>query len=164
MKEVVFKPVGVVHTEATSEVIKSRVPGVESMVEVFPEFEPALEGLETHSHIFVVGYFHELRPEQIGPLKVKPRALIRFGVKPEALPTVGVFSLDSPTCPNPIGLALVPLVKREGNMLHVTGLDFFDGTPVLDLKPYQESYRVDDYRLPEWPARLLKEAGSGRQA
>ena len=99
MKEVVLRPVGVVHTDATSEVIKSRVPGVESVVEVFPEFEPALEGLETHSHIFVLGYFHELRPEQIGPLKVKPRALLRFGVKPDDLPTVGVFSPTPPLAP-----------------------------------------------------------------
>jgi tRNA (adenine37-N6)-methyltransferase len=159
MKDLIFRPVGVVHTEATSEVIKSRVPRVESTVEIFPEFESALEGLETHSHIFVIGYFHELRPEQIGPLKVKPRALLRLGVKAEDLPTVGVFSLDSPTRPNPIGLALVPLIKREGNRLFVTGLDFFDGTPVLDIKPYQDSYRVVDYRLPEWPTRLLKEAG-----
>jgi|ERR1035438_2445117 tRNA-Thr(GGU) m(6)t(6)A37 methyltransferase TsaA len=163
MKEVIFKPVGVVHTKATSEAIKSRVPGIESVVEVFPDFEPALEGLETHSHIFVLGYFHELRPEQIGPLKVKPRALLRFGVKPEDLPTVGVFSLDSPTRPNPIGLALVPLNKREANMLHVTGLDFFDGTPVLDIKPYQDSYRVDDYKLPEWPARLLREGKKAKE-
>ncbi len=159
MKEVVFRPVGVVHTDASSESIKSRVAGIKSMVEVFPEFEPALEGLEAHSHIFVLAYFHELRPEQIGPLKVKPKALLRFGVKAEKLPTVGVFSLDSPTRPNPIGLALVPLEKREGRKLFVTGLDFFDGTPVLDIKPYQDSYRVDDYKMPEWPARLLREAG-----
>jgi tRNA (Thr-GGU) A37 N-methylase len=60
-------------------------------------------------------------------------------------------------------LALVPLNKREANMLHVTGLDFFDGTPVLDIKPYQDSYRVDDYKLPEWPARLLREGKKAKE-
>ncbi|MDD2789010.1 TrmO family methyltransferase, partial [Methanoculleus sp.] len=40
--------------------------------------------------------------------------------------------------PNPIALTLVKLVKIEGNILTVRGLEAFDGTPVLDIKPYSE--------------------------
>ena len=163
MTEAVFKPIGVVHTRATPDQIRNRVwpsypSGIESIVEVYPEFEAGLDGLEGFSHIFVLAYFHLLRPEQVGPLKVKPRGLLRDGLKLEELPTVGVFALDSPTRPNPIGLSLVPLISKRGNKLAVSGLDLFDGTPVLDIKPYQSTYRVEDYRLPEWHTRLLKKA------
>ncbi len=159
MTEVVWRPIGVVHTEATPDQIRDRAPGVESILEVYPEFEAALDGLEGFSHIFVLGYFHRLRPEQVGPLKVKPRGLLRDGLKLEELPTVGVFALDSPTRPNPMGLSLVPLIRREGNRLVVSQLDYFDGTPVLDIKPYQSSYRVEEYKLPDWHTKLLKKAG-----
>lgn len=159
MGEIVFRPVGVVHTKATSDGIRSRAPGVESTIEVYSEFEAGLDGLEGFSHIFVLGYFHQLRPEQVGPLKVKPRGLLIDGLKLEELPTVGVFALDSPTRPNPIGLSLVPLIRRERNKLVVSQLDYFDGTPVLDIKPYQSSYRVEEYKLPDWHTKLLKKAG-----
>jgi len=53
-------------------------------------------------------------------------------------PPQGVFSTRSPNRPNPIALTLVKLVKIEGNILTVRGLEAFDGTPVLDIKPYSE--------------------------
>ena len=48
----------------------------------------------------------------------------------------GVFASRSPFRPNGIGLTIVELLKVEGNVLHVKGLDAIDGTPVLDIKPY----------------------------
>jgi tRNA-Thr(GGU) m(6)t(6)A37 methyltransferase TsaA len=163
MIEVVFKPVGVVHTKATSDQVRNRAwplypHGIESTVEVYPEFEAGLDGLEGFSHIFVLGYLDRLRPEQVGPLRVKPRGLMRDGLKLEELPTIGVFALDSPTRPNPVSLSLVPLIRRRGNKLTVSGLDLFDGSPVLDIKPYQSTYRVEEYKLPEWHSELLKKA------
>ena len=47
----------------------------------------------------------------------------------------GVFSICSPMRPNPIGLSVVEVVAKEGNRLRVRGLDMFDGTPILDIKP-----------------------------
>lgn len=154
MKEATFRPIGVVHTQASADEIRRRVTGVESVVEVYPEFEPALKGLDGFSHIFILGYFNQLRPEQVGPLQVKPRALLRFGLKLDDLPTMGVFSLDSPTRPNPIGLSLVRLVRKRRNRLLVKGLDYYDGTPVLDIKPYQSSYRAEKFKLPAWRKKL----------
>ena len=107
----------------------------------------------------MLGYLHRLRPEQVGPLRVEPRGLLRDDLRLEELPTVGVFALDSPTRPNPIGLSLVQLIRRRGNKLTVSGLDYLDGTPVLDIKPYQSGYRVEDYKLPGWHTGLLKMAG-----
>jgi len=148
-----------VHTSASPDEIRSQKAGVESTVEIYPQFEPGLKGLDGFSHIFVLGYFHALRPEQIGPLQVKPKRLVRYGLKLDELPTVGVFALDSPTRPNAIGLSLVRLISRERNRLRVSGLDFFDGTPVLDVKPYEEGYRSEAFDVPEWHSRLRKLAG-----
>jgi tRNA (adenine37-N6)-methyltransferase len=152
--EIRLKPVGIVHTESSDDEIRSRISCAESIIEIYHEFETALDGLQGFSHIFVIGYFHRLKPKQVGPLKVKPRGLLKFGFKLEDLPLLGVFALDSPTRPNPIGLSLVPLKRREGRNLVVSDLDYFEGTPVLDIKPYQLSYRTDNSSLPDWYTRL----------
>lgn len=157
--EVVFRPVGVVRTEASDDEIRERSRELEATIEVFPEFQEGLDGLEGFSHIFVLSFLNRLKPEQIGPLKVRPRRLLRKGFKFEELPLVGVFALDSPTRPNPIGLTLVRLLRREGGKLMVLGLDCFDGTPVLDIKPYRDDYRADQYELAEWYRRLRAKAG-----
>jgi tRNA (adenine37-N6)-methyltransferase len=160
LQDITLAPIGIVHTKASDEEIRSRRQGLESTVEIYSEYEDALDGLEGLSHIFVIGYFHRLRPEQIGPLKVKPKGLLRYGLKIEDLPLIGVLALDSPTRPNPIGLSLVRLKKIERKRsLVVTDLDYFDGTPVLDVKPYQRSYIAEEYTLPEWHVKLLEKAG-----
>lgn len=79
--------------------------------------------------------------------------------KLEELPFLGVFALDSPTRPNPIGLTLVRLVKREGSRLVVQDLDFFDGTPILDIKGYRPQYRTAKYTIPDWFRALADEKG-----
>jgi len=159
MKEIELKPIGEVHTRATEDEIRSGRGREEAIVEVFEEFRDALDGLDGFSHLFVVSFFHLLKPEQIGPLRVRPRGLLSQGLSLEELPTRGVFALDSPTRPNPIGLSLVRLVRVEGSNLYVVGLDLFDGTPVLDIKPYQPQYRTEDYGLPDWYKQLHKRAG-----
>ena len=160
IQEFKFHPIGTVHTKASDDDVRNRVQGIESVVEIYPAFEDALEGLDGFSHIFVIAYFHRLRPEQIGHLKVKPRGLLRFGFSLDELPLVGVFALDSPTRPNPIGLCLVRLLRiKEKRNLVVSGLEYFDGTPVLDIKPYQTGYRAENYTLPQWHTKLLEKAG-----
>jgi tRNA-Thr(GGU) m(6)t(6)A37 methyltransferase TsaA len=154
-----FKPVGVVRTKATDAQVREREGGVAGELEIYPEFEEALDGIDGYSHLFVICHFHKLRPEQIGPLKVKPKGLVRKGFKLEELPLLGVFALDSPTRPNPIGLTLVQFIKRQGRRLYVKGLDYFDGTPILDIKGYQPQYAVDEYALPDWCRELMDERG-----
>ncbi|MEM0075865.1 MAG: tRNA (N6-threonylcarbamoyladenosine(37)-N6)-methyltransferase TrmO [Nitrososphaerota archaeon] len=159
MEEIKLKPIGIVRSGATPEQVKEGKYAGESIIEIYPEFEQGLEGLQGFSHIFVLAYFNMLRPEQIGPLKVKPRGLLRYGLTLEELPTIGVFALDSPTRPNPIALSLVHLIKITQNRLRVANLDLFDGTPVLDIKPYQASYHLDSYNIPAWHKRLIERAG-----
>src|SRR3989304_3164297 len=125
--EIKFQPVGIVRTNATETQVREREGGCEGELEFYPEFEPAMEGLDGYSHLFLIFYFHKLRPEQIGPMQVKPKRLGQRGFTPGELPTLGVFALDSPSRPNPIGLTLVRLLKKEGRRLFVKGLDAFDG-------------------------------------
>ena len=158
-REVAFRPVGVVRTEASDDEVRERSRELEATIEIFPEFQEALEGLDGFSHIFVLSFLNRLKPEQIGPLKVRPRRLVRKGFKLEELPLVGVFALDSPTRPNPIGLSLVKFLRRQGGKLIVLGLDCFDGTPVLDIKPYRDDYRANEYELAGWYRKLRDKVG-----
>ena len=155
---ITFRPIGVIHSKASEAEVKEKGDR-EGEIEIYPEFAAGLDGIDGYSHLFVLVYFDRLRPEQIGPLKVKPRGLVRRGFKLEDLPELGVFALDSPTRPNPIGLTLVRVIKREENRIFVQGLDFFDGTPILDIKGYRPQYRVDEYTLPEWFRKLADEKG-----
>ena len=158
-REVAFRPVGVVRTAASDDEVRERSRELEATIEIFPEFQEALEGLDGFSHIFVLSFLNRLKPEQIGPLKVRPRRLVGKVFKLEELPLVGVFALDSPTRPNPIALSLVKLLRRQGAKLIVLGLDCFDGTPVLDIKPYRDDYRANEYELAGWYRKLRDKVG-----
>lgn len=145
-----LKTIGYVRVEADDDYVKQHAGELKGRVEVLPEYEEALDGVEKYSHIFIISVFHKAPPEYRTMLKVKPRRLLRLGLREEDLPTLGVLSTDSPVRPNPIGLTLVKLVRREGRILYVEGLDLFDGTPVVDIKPYRPDYRAESYSFPEW--------------
>ena len=132
---------------------------MKSRITIFSEFKDGLDGLEGFSHIFVLAYLHKLRPDQTGGLKVRPRRLLKKGFKLEELPLVGVFAIDSPTRPNPISLSLVKLLSIDSPNLIVSGLDLFNGTPVLDIKPYRDDYRANNYELAEWYRTICLKAG-----
>jgi len=151
-----FKPIGIVHLEYSDEEVKNALKGVEGIIEIYPEYEEGLEGIEDFSHIIAIFYLHKVTEEQRRVLKVKHRRLRRFGIDISKFPEVGVFCTDSPHRPNPIALTIVELVRREGRFLHVRGLDVFDGTPVIDLKAYTPDRIVKDIRLPEWFLRISK--------
>jgi len=158
-EKIAINSIGVIRTNASEAQVRDEQREVEATVELFPEFEEALEGLNGYSHIFVISYLHKLRPEQIGPLRVKPKRATKRGFKLAELPTLGVFALDSPTRPNPIGLTLVRLLKRDGSRLFVSGVDLFDGTPVIDIKAYQPDYEAREYAMPEWYVKIMNKSG-----
>jgi tRNA-Thr(GGU) m(6)t(6)A37 methyltransferase TsaA len=99
----------------------------EARIELFPDriAAEALHDLEGMERIWVIAFLHL---SQGFPVKVKP---------PRGEPVKrGLFSTRSPHRPNPIGLSAVRLVRVEGHVIHVRGIDLLDGTPVLDIKPY----------------------------
>ncbi len=133
-----IQPVGVIHSCFTE---KFGIPRQSGMVksataylELLPPFnrDEMVRGLESFSHIWVQFIFHQavaegwkstVRPPWLGGKK-----------------RVGVFASRSPHRPNHIGMSAVRLVdiKRESKklILTLTGIDFLDQTPVLDIKPY----------------------------
>lgn len=148
--EITFKPIGIVHVGLRDEDVKSSWEGVEGVVEVFPQYEEGLDGIEGFSHIILITYLHKTTEEHRKVLKVKHRRLKRFGIKIDDIPEVGVFCTDSPHRPNPIGLSIVELLRRNGRFLYVKGLDLFDGTPVLDIKAYTRDRIVEEIKVPWW--------------
>lgn len=159
MPEIILKPIGQVRTKATEADLRGEQTDLEGELEIYPEFESALEGVDGYTHLFVICYFHKLRPDQVGPMQVKPRRLVKRGFKLDELPVLGVFALDSPSRPNPIGLTLVRLLEREGRRLRVKGIDYFDGTPILDIKGYRPEYRVEEFDLPAWYKKFMDAHG-----
>ena len=117
-------------------------------IRIFEEFRDGLEGLDTYSHVIVLYWFH-LRDteEERSVRKVVPR-------RHPGAPEVGVFASRSPSRPNPIGFCVTELVKLEGPMLSVRGLDAFEDTPIIDIKPYNpRADSVPDAVVPPWALR-----------
>lgn len=93
----------------------------------------AVRGLEEFSHLWLIWEFSEAKRENWSPTVRPPR--LGGNVRK------GVFATRSPFRPNPIGLSSVKLEKVEidpklGPVLHVSGADLMDGTPIYDIKPY----------------------------
>lgn len=137
-----LKPIGVVRSEV-EERGRRDWRGVDSEIVVTPALAEALDGLEEFSHIVVLFWMHRAPPGARSVTRVHPQMR-------QDLPELGVFATRSPHRPNPLGLAVVELVERRGQVLKVRGLDAIDGTPVLDLKPYLPSDLVPQARMPEW--------------
>lgn len=73
-------------------------------------------------------------------------------------PPVGIFAQRAKNRPNRLGLSVVRILKREGNVLFVEGLDAIDGTPVLDLKPVlREFLPSEEIRQPDWATELMQD-------
>jgi tRNA-Thr(GGU) m(6)t(6)A37 methyltransferase TsaA len=117
-------------------------------IEIFPEFAPALDGLTGFSHIWVFFWFHgNDTPEKRAILRVHPR-------NNPANPLTGVFATRSPVRPNLIGLTACRLLKVEGLRLEVEGLDAWEDTPIVDIKPYLPgSDSLPQATSPDWVKR-----------
>lgn len=152
-------PIGIVHVPYDDDVVRESLKGVDGVIEIFQEFTEGLVGIDGFSHIIVISYLHKTSEDQRKTLIVRPRKFIKLGLRLEDLPEVGVFCTDSPHRPNPIGMTIVRLVRREGRFLYVDGLDLFNNTPVIDLKPYTPNRVVVEFKLPTWLSKLLDMVG-----
>ena len=103
-----------------------------------------LEGIEGFSHIIVVCWLHRARKPE---LLIHPKSF-------KELPKLGFLATRTPHRPNPIGVTVVRLLKRRGSKVWVEGLDAWDGTPILDIKPYTKKESVRQFHTPAWVKRL----------
>ncbi len=146
-----IRPVGWVRNEV-KELKQTAWEEVVSKIEIEPEFQDCLEGIEGYSHIVVLFYFHKLSARERAMKKFHP-------MDREDLPIRGSFATRSQRRPNPIGVTTVRLLGREARVLLVEGLDALDGTPVLDIKPYTPGLAESDVvTVPEWVQKYWAEA------
>lgn len=139
---IVYNPIGVIHSE---HVTAQKTPiqpiyakGCLGRAEIFPEFAEGLRDLGGFSHVYLLYHFHQAGfPE----LAVKP-----FLQDIER----GIFATRAPCRPNAIGLSVVKLVRSEGNVLYLDGVDILDGTPLLDIKPYTARFDVFETSRNGW--------------
>jgi len=95
----------------------------DGVLKILLEFEPGLTDIEGFSHLIVIWEFD------------RSQGFALLGTPPSDNRAHGVFATRSPRRPNPIGLTIVELLRRDGTELHVRGVDMLDGTPILDIKP-----------------------------
>lgn len=141
--EIVFRPIGIVHSlyDTPEDVKRDRRKSScereekKGKLEIFSEYEEGLTDIDGFSHLYVLFAFHQSGP---GSLWAHP---------PHDRKKRGVFSTRSPRRPNPLGMTIVKLIERKGNILKVAGIDMVDGTPILDIKPYLPGDRKEDARF-----------------
>ena len=132
-----MKCIARIHTDFPQKFGIPRQSGLVAELKGTVVFEPEyrnpdmLRGLEGFSHIWLIWSFSEskgwsptVRPPRLGGNR-----------------RMGVFATRSPFRPNAIGLSSVVLERVElhterGPVLHVSGVDLMDGTPIFDIKPY----------------------------
>jgi len=154
IEKIELKPIGLIKTRAVGKEVRDK--GNVSEIILRDDLTEALDGIEGFSHLFVIFWMHETSEEERRRMKVHPRGRMD-------MPLLGVFATRAPYRPNPIGLTLVELLGVKGKVLTVRGLDAFDGTPVLDMKPFDHWDMVEDARVPEWWIRLEKEKSEKRE-
>lgn len=130
--EIKLKPIGVVHSpfrerediDPAGNVRPNGFADIEGELEIFSPYAAGLKDIVGFSHLIVLFVFDQSEDYK---LRVKPPFESRLR---------GVFSTRSPHRPNPIGMTVVKLLARKGNVLRVSGIDMLEGTPILDVKPY----------------------------
>ncbi len=98
--------------------------GERGVIQIYSDYEGALQSIDGFSHLIVLYHFHKTTKDQLT-------------IKPYMDDTDrGVFATRGPVRPNKIGLSIVRLIERNGCELIIEDIDFLDGTPILDIKPY----------------------------
>ena len=138
MDEITLKPVGHVRSgfTETSQVPKGHgaTHTAEGVLEIEPQLEAGLTDIEGFSHLYLIWVFHRSQECEL------------LGTPPTDDRPHGVFATRSPRRPNPLGLTVVELQRREGRRLYVRGVDMLDGTPILDIKPYLSAVPAESIR------------------
>ena len=106
--------------------------------DIFPPYVDGLRDLEGFSHLYLIYHFHKA-----GPTRLLTKPFLQDSER-------GVFATRASCRPNPIGLSIVELIRREGSTLHLKGLDVLDGTPLLDIKPYVARFDRKDAVRSGW--------------
>lgn len=125
----------------------------ETRLEIDGKYRQMFTGLESYSHINVIWWFSENDNEDARSLPmVHPNHNLE-------LPLQGIFATRSPKRPNPVALSAVKVLKIdfEACVIWIDDIEAFDGTPVIDIKPYiPEIDSIPEAKSPCWPRRSAK--------
>jgi len=154
MSEVVYRPIGVVHSPFK---VPQDVPiqsvaaeGVMGIVEVAREYVDGLRDVDGFSHLILVYHCHLAQDYS---LLVRPFLDERLH---------GVFSTRAPSRPNPVGVSVVRLTRMEKNILYIQDVDIIDGTPLLDIKPFVPEFDQRKAERIGWLTKNIDKLHSGR--
>lgn len=149
MPEIILHPIGWVSHTAGSSGEGSRASLISEIILAEDIPTETFDKIGDFSHLHILFYFDRLSAEDIS-WSGHPRNDNRF-------PVVGIFSHCSPRRPNHLGLTTVELLEHTGRMIKVKGLDAFDGTPVVDIKPvFREDHEAVSIRQPSWADEIGK--------
>ena len=127
-----------------------------SEIEIDAAWADGLDGIEGFSHLWVIWWLDRFEEP--------PRALRIHPQGRQDVPLVGLFATRSPHRPCPIATTPVKLLKHQGSRLRVQGLDAYEGTVVLDRKPYlRRGDLIEDATVPEWLERLWRATDAERE-
>jgi len=133
MKEVIYKPIGIIRSPYKDPSKTPKYPqavrNVRGSIEILPELIDGLKDLEGFSYIVLIYHMHLAK-------KFAPIVKAYLDGKEH-----GVFATRSPSRPNAIGLSVVKLVEIVGKTLIIEDLDIVDSTPLLDIKPYMPEFK-----------------------
>jgi len=152
VKEIRFRPIGVIHTPFTHiagmPIQPSGATGIRGTIRLDSRWVVGLKDLAGFSHIILVYHFHLSEGFH---LRVKPFMDDHLR---------GVFATRAPRRPNPIGISVVKLLGVKGRTLQVENVDMVDGTPILDIKPYVPKFDAVQAPRTGWlSGKVQKAAG-----
>jgi tRNA-Thr(GGU) m(6)t(6)A37 methyltransferase TsaA len=137
-----FHPIGIISTPYQKAEDMPIQPGgaaeTAGVITIDEAYAEGLADIEGFSHIILIYLFHRSRGFE---LRIKPFLDDQMH---------GLFATRAPRRPNPVGLSVVPLVRRDANILHVRNIDVLDGTPLIDLKPYVPSFDTPQVTATGW--------------
>lgn len=124
---IVMEPIGIVETEAEKVPRHWTVSDLEGRLVIDEKYREGLRDIKPGQKIIVLFYFDRSTP-------FTPDFLVQ--TPPHRQERLGVFSICSPRRPNPIGLSVLEVLKVEGTVVNVKGIDMYNRTPILDIKPF----------------------------
>jgi tRNA-Thr(GGU) m(6)t(6)A37 methyltransferase TsaA len=144
LSDLSFKVIGVVRNEMKEPGGRPDINEIESEIVLYDTYAAAVDGIDAYSHITVFYYYHLPAPKGEGGYRARPH-------RDEKYPLVGVLATRGPNRPNDMGMCKVRLIEAQGGVLRVAGLDAIDGSPIIDIKPYNPMHDSQpDATMPEW--------------
>ncbi len=129
-EKVIYTPIGIIASSFNEPGDPKSLRNAQSVLVIDEKYTGALDGLDRYKFILVIyhidrspGYRERVHP--MGDISIPER---------------GVLATRSPCRPNPIGITVAEILSVQGNKIKVTGLDALNGTPILDIKPYEEHF------------------------